>query len=421
MAIHPYARFFVLPSAPTVDEDETEGYEVGDVVFYGGSFYDCSDTTAGAAVWTERGSGSVAWGAITGTLADQADLQNALDNHDHTDHVHKVLASVDPTVNDDTTMGYEPPTIWINTVTNVPWILADSADGAAVWLSMNTYTQDEVDGMFDALNVVYASISHNHDASYTPLSGWLSVSQTWTFVSADDPVYQIYVSGDVTANAYYKVGNKVKCTNNATTFYGIIHKVGVYDSGNNRTPVDIFGGTDYDLANLTITAPYISKVKSPDGFPMQEEKWSHEVVATNSPAKSGPVANNWYGGALLSPTGPSLDIPIGNWRLSYLAVAEFSSNLAAAANIGLRVTLSTANNSESHPEHTTGFTVTLPVSATAIQRATYQISDRVLNVVSKTTFYLNMFTGNAAGTGPVMTLNPGGVFRIVIRVVDAYL
>jgi len=57
MAIHPYTRLFVLPSAPTVDEDETEGYEIGDVVFSGGSFYDCSDATTGAAVWEERSGG----------------------------------------------------------------------------------------------------------------------------------------------------------------------------------------------------------------------------------------------------------------------------------------------------------------------------------------------------------------------------
>src|SRR5690349_1753984 len=57
MAVHPYTRFFILPAAPTVDEDESEGYEVGDVVFYAGSFYDCSDVTTGAAVWTERNTG----------------------------------------------------------------------------------------------------------------------------------------------------------------------------------------------------------------------------------------------------------------------------------------------------------------------------------------------------------------------------
>lgn len=59
MAVHPYTRLFILPLAPTVDEDETEGYEVGDVVHTsGGGIYDCRDATTGAAVWELRGAGS---------------------------------------------------------------------------------------------------------------------------------------------------------------------------------------------------------------------------------------------------------------------------------------------------------------------------------------------------------------------------
>lgn len=56
---HPYTRFFVLPSAPTINTDVSEGYEIGDIVIVtGGSIYDCRDATNGAAVWEERISGS---------------------------------------------------------------------------------------------------------------------------------------------------------------------------------------------------------------------------------------------------------------------------------------------------------------------------------------------------------------------------
>ncbi len=55
---HPYTRFFILPSAPTADEDETEGYEIGDVVYVGDDIYDCSNASVGAAVWTQRSGGS---------------------------------------------------------------------------------------------------------------------------------------------------------------------------------------------------------------------------------------------------------------------------------------------------------------------------------------------------------------------------
>lgn len=99
MALHPYARLFTLPAPPDSDNDETEGYEIGDVVHVsGGSIYDCRDASTGAAVWEERsGGGSVDWGDIGGDLADQADLVSefttlntvldglsaALDDHDH--------------------------------------------------------------------------------------------------------------------------------------------------------------------------------------------------------------------------------------------------------------------------------------------------------------------------------------------------
>lgn len=78
---HPYTRRFVLPAPPDADNDTTEGYELGDVVHVtGGSVYDCRDATIGAAVWEERtGGGASDWGDIGGTLADQADLQAALD------------------------------------------------------------------------------------------------------------------------------------------------------------------------------------------------------------------------------------------------------------------------------------------------------------------------------------------------------
>lgn len=252
------------------------------------------------------------------------------------------------------------------------------------------------------------------------LDGWIPVSQSFTYASADDPTYQIYASGDVTANALYKLGNKVKCTNNSTTFYAFITKVGAYDSGNNRTPVDLYGGTDYDLANSAITAPYISPIKSPDGFPQTPAKWTVETNTSNSPAKSSPTASTWYGGAGLSPTGPSIDLPIGSWRVAYKVTADYSTNLAAVSNIGLRVTLSTANNSESDPDLTTGATNTLPISTTALQRATYS-AEKLIAVTSKTTYYVNMLSGSVTGTGPAFTMNAGGVFRNIIRAVCAYL
>lgn len=43
-------------------------------------------------------------------------------------------ASVDPTVNDDVTLGYEPGSIWINRVDGKAFLCYSNADGAAVWV-----------------------------------------------------------------------------------------------------------------------------------------------------------------------------------------------------------------------------------------------------------------------------------------------
>jgi hypothetical protein len=79
MSIHPYTRLFVLPSAPTVDEDESEGYEVGDVVISGGSIYDCTDNAEGAAVWQERVADGIPASYLDtdGTLAANSDAKIA--------------------------------------------------------------------------------------------------------------------------------------------------------------------------------------------------------------------------------------------------------------------------------------------------------------------------------------------------------
>jgi hypothetical protein len=217
-----------------------------------------------------------------------------------------------------------------------------------------------------------------------PNDGWIDTGDTWTYASADDPVYQVYVGGNVTANANYKLGNKVKCTNNSTTFYGFIVKVGAYDGGNNRTPVDLYGGTDYDLANSAITAPNITKVKSPDGFPMNPEKWTFSTSDTTQRTQSTPTQNTWY-----NPGTISLNIPIGAWRVSYRCFAQVVSNAAQTAATCFS-TLSTANNSESDPEFTGGTQVG-GASGTIISGAPV-FSLKTLVLTAKTTYYLNIRT-----------------------------
>lgn len=246
--------------------------------------------------------------------------------------------------------------------------------------------------------------------------GWIPDTNTWSYSSADSPTFVISVNADMTG--LIGVGNRIKLTQ-TTAKYFIVTAVGAFGGG--ATLITVYGGTDYTLANAAISSPYYSRQKAPFGFPVDPDKWTVESITTDSPAKTSPTSNIWYGGTGLTPTGVSITVPIGAWKIGYRVVIDFGSNLAAVTNMGTRVTLSTANNSESDAEYTTGFTNTLPISTTAVQRATYSVADVPLLLAAKSTRYVNILTGNAAGTNPFFTMNPGAVFQNIIRAVCAYL
>lgn len=82
MTIHPYTRLFTSASTPTVNDDITLGYEVGDVWHHAsGSVYDCRDNTDGAAVWDERGAGAGSVDSVNGdtgtVIVDYASVSGA--------------------------------------------------------------------------------------------------------------------------------------------------------------------------------------------------------------------------------------------------------------------------------------------------------------------------------------------------------
>ena len=242
--------------------------------------------------------------------------------------------------------------------------------------------------------------------------GWIPDTNTWTYSSADSPTFVISIAADMTA--LIGVGDRIKLTQ-TTAKYFIVTAVGAFSGG--VTLITVYGGTDYTLVNAAISSPYYSHQRSPFGFPMSPLKWTVQSVTSDSPAKASPAQNTWYGGSGLSPTGPSIDLPIGAWRVHYEAIVDLVITLGAAGTTGSRVTLSTANNSESDVEMTSAVTTTSPAVAVT-QRALYNKLKNIV-VASKTTYYLNIFTGNTGATS--ITMNPAGAFRTCIRAVCAYL
>lgn len=357
MPTHPYLRLFIGDVEPDETFDNTQHYEVGDVIIVSGIPYTAVDVTTGAAVWSSPGSGG------------SFDLAAAIDGaaFDGTPDLASTLVS---------TLG-------------------------------GGLQKTDLESLLE--NIITPSLN----GVFEPADGWLSVPETWTYASGDDPVYQIYVSGNVSSDPWYRAGNKVKCTNNSTTFYGIIVKVGSYDAGNNRTPIDLYGGTDYDLANSAITSPHISKSKSPDGFPLSPDKWTVSLSDTSDQSQASPASNTLYNLGSLS-----LNIPIGVWRVYYELALQFTVTLAAAQNRGFQCTLSTANNSESDSAFTATFTFALPAITGGIGRATVH-REKLLSLTSKTTYYL---LASAGGATTATSINfRGDVIATTVKCVCAYL
>jgi hypothetical protein len=89
------------------------------------------------------------------------------------------------------------------------------------------------------------------------LGGWVPANETWTYASATT----FTISGDKTDK--YQKGDKIKLTQTTAKYFYII---GVSYSNPNTT-VTVTGGSDYSLANASITNPFYSKIENPQGFP----------------------------------------------------------------------------------------------------------------------------------------------------------
>jgi hypothetical protein len=186
--------------------------------------------------------------------------------------------------------------------------------------AVRTYTYQDKDGTIADLTDVG--------------SGWVSISDTWTYSSADSPTFIITIPTDGTTK--YSVGMRVKLTQ-TTVKYFIVTAV-------TATTLTVYGGTDYTLANTAITLPSFSSNKAPFGFPQNPLKWDIEVTTAITFSQATPTVNVWY-------SANSINVPIGAWDLSYRVNLRSTSN-AAQVRTNASSTLSTANNSESDTRFT---------------------------------------------------------------------
>lgn len=231
-------------------------------------------------------------------------------------------------------------------------------------------------------------------------TGWIPDTNTWTYSSADSPTFVISINADMTG--LIGVGDKIKLTQ-TTAKYFIVTAVGSFSGS--ATLITVYGGTDYTLANAAITSPYYSHHRSPFGFPMSRNKWRVTYSNTADATQASPASGTWYNAG-----SQSVSLPIGQWRIYWEGVVGMSvTTTGTAQNMGVRATLSTANNSESDADFTASFTITAPntLSNSAGRQTVHR--EKILDLASKTTYYLNVQT--------VQSLSSIGFFGSVITTV----
>jgi len=98
--------------APTPADDITAGYDIGSVwiVSANDNAYICTSNTAANAVWVE----------ITKPI------------------FHNLTAAVTPSATNDSSQGYAPTSLWIDTTTNVVYMNTSATVGAAVWVAIGS-------------------------------------------------------------------------------------------------------------------------------------------------------------------------------------------------------------------------------------------------------------------------------------------
>jgi len=246
------------------------------------------------------------------------------------------------------------------------------------------------------------------------LSGWNSIpGATWSYSSADAPTFVISINADVTS--ILSVGMRIQLIQ-TTTKYFIVTAVGSYSAG--ATLVTVFGGTDYVLSNAAISSPVYSLVKAPKGFPLLPSKWKVSLTDTSDRTDATPPAQNTW----INVGSTSLSLPIGAWLVSYKVFATANITFAAVASASFRVTLSTANNSQSDVGATAGHGTPLPIVTGGNLRAFLTLDNYVVNLAVKTTYYLNMLAATSSGGSSLNSITyVGASLPTSIEAVSAYL
>lgn len=203
--------------------------------------------------------------------------------------------------------------------------------------------------------------------------GWNLIAEALIYASADSPTFVVNTSADLTSKI--SVGMKLKLTQTSVKYFFVVAIT--------STTITLYGGTDYTLANATISNVYFSSVKAPYGFPLDRAKWTIRFEeATTSFIQSNPIQNTWY-------NMYSLVVPIGLWEIGWSGIIAVLSNPNKTA-VRVAGTLSTTNNSETN-NNLTAYQGISGASGSLTCIASVSLKD-IVSLSNKTTYYLNIRT-----------------------------
>lgn len=89
------------------------------------------------------------------------------------------------------------------------------------------------------------------------IDGWTLATDTWTYASATT-----FTIAGVDRTAIFTPGTRIKLTQTSAKYFVVVSS-----AFSTNTTVTVTGGTDYTLANATITLPYYSYQANPQGYP----------------------------------------------------------------------------------------------------------------------------------------------------------
>lgn len=261
-----------------------------------------------------------------------------------------------------------------------------------------------IDALQTALDEALSDIDALQQETQALKTGWIPLNGVATFNSVDNPTGVI----NVPSGHGIEVGNRVRLSNASRVIYGIVTAV----TATTVTFLHEINPSNSQALNLlvdsAITDVCFSRNKVPSGFPIDPRKWTVKYTSTADGVQFSPVAGTWYN------IGGSLTVPIGAWRLGYSMQA--SPFRTTGSTVDQFATLSTAPNSESHPEFTTGGGNSLPDSQFMLQRR------RSITVATKTVFYLNCKTiTTMTGTNAIRWLWSVWPIPLIIDAECAYL